>query len=290
MGDPSLIVALRHLVFNQRAIQTFKPHASGFVEYYDAETPGLAAAFFASLRLREAPGPYGIGTATYELKNAPQQGDLVIQVWYPVPDLKGTPTGITSRPDLLQSAYASFTGLPAPVFDNLRLVKTHAILNAPMPPDRSQFPIVLFSHGPLIANRSQSVFQMEALASRGFIAVAIDHAGYASTTIFPDGHAVLPDPHASWSVFADAQSTAMLNTRVADVRFVIDRLEALNEDDPGHVLTGRLDIARLGCVGASFGGSVVVQALLDEPRIKPAPRRTGNRTSWTTRSPSSAGR
>jgi hypothetical protein len=53
----------------------------------------------------------------------------------------------------------SFTGLPAPVFDYLRPVKTHAILNAPMTPVRRQFPIVRFSHGPLSGNRSQSVFQ-----------------------------------------------------------------------------------------------------------------------------------
>ena len=139
-------------------------------------------------------GPYGIGTTTYELKGAPQQRDLVVQAWYPTAQgLSGTPVGITSRPDLLQTAYASFTGLPRPLFDNLRLIRTHALADAPMARDRRQFPVVLFSHGPLSANRSQSIFQMEALASRGFIVFAIDHTGYASTTIFPDGHEVGPD-------------------------------------------------------------------------------------------------
>ena len=130
------------------------------------------------------------------------------------------------------------------------------------------FPVVLFSHGPLSANRSQSVFQMEALASRGFVVVAIDHTGYASTTIFPDGHAVPPAPEATWPVFVDPRSSAMLDTWVADVRFVIDRLEMLNADDSTGLLTGRLDLSRIGYIGASFGGSVVVQALLDEPRIQ----------------------
>ena len=59
--------------------------------------------------------------------------------------------------------------------------------------DRRQFPIVLFSHGPPSANRSQSIFQMEGLASQGFVVFAIDHTGYASTTIFPDGREVGPD-------------------------------------------------------------------------------------------------
>ena len=214
-------------------------------------------------------GPYGIGTAEYELKHGPRGRDLVIQAWYPTAaGGRGEPVGITSRPELLQAAYASFTGLPKPLFDNIRFVKTHTILNAAVAPGQPRYPVILFSHGPLSANRSQSVFQMEALASRGFVVVAIDHTGYASTTIFPDGHSAPPSPDATWPVFVDARSTDMLNTWVADVRFVIDRLTALDADDPDGLLTGRLDLSRIGYVGASFGGSVVVQALLDEPRIK----------------------
>jgi predicted dienelactone hydrolase len=217
-------------------------------------------------------GPYAVGTAEYELKRPHQAAtnrDLVLQAWYPIaPGSKGSRAAITSRPDLLEGAFASFTGLPRLVFDNLRLVETHAIAGAPLTGAIQRLPIVLFSHGPLGANRSQSIFQMEALASRGFLVVAIDHTGYASTTIFPDGHAVPPSPDAVWPVFVDERSTAMLHTWVADVRFVIDQLEALNASDPNGLLTGRLDLSRIGYLGASFGGSVVVQALLDEPRIK----------------------
>jgi predicted dienelactone hydrolase len=127
---------------------------------------------------------------------------------------------------------------------------------------------VLFSHGPIGANRVQSVFLMEALASHGFIAIAIDHTGYASATVFPDGHAVGPSSDAVWPVFVDARSTAMLHTWVRDAKAVLDRLEALNRSDPAGILTRRLDLNRVGYIGASFGGSVVVQALLDDPRIK----------------------
>jgi predicted dienelactone hydrolase len=230
---------------------------------------GALPMFFPVFTYQAPSGPYGIGTAEYELKNTAGSRDLVIQAWYPIGrDAKGTPAGITSRPGLLAAAYASFTGLPKPLFDNLRLIKTHAIPNVPVARDRARFPVVLFSHGPLSANRSQSVFQMEALASRGFIVIAIDHTGYASTTIFPDGHVVPPDANAAWPVFVDAKSTAMLQTWAADVRFVIDRLEAFNEPGATGVLPGRMDLSRIGYVGASFGGSVVVQTLLDEPRIK----------------------
>src|ERR1700730_3327580 len=42
MAAPASIAAVKHLIFNQRAIQTLKPHGTGFVEYYDVKTPGLA--------------------------------------------------------------------------------------------------------------------------------------------------------------------------------------------------------------------------------------------------------
>ena len=191
-----------------------------------------------------------------------------MQAWYPIaPRATGATTGITTHPALLETAYASFTGLPRPLFDNLRLIRTHAVLEAPVARGR-RFPVVLFSHGPLGANRSQSIFQLEALASAGFVAIAIDHTGYASTTIFPDGHAVPAGPDAAWPVFVDERSTAMLTVWVKDVRFVLDQLEALNARDARDILTDHLDLTRVGYAGASFGGSVVVQALLDEPRIK----------------------
>lgn len=214
-------------------------------------------------------GPYGVGTAVYEVPSRQSGRTLVVQAWYPAdPRAGGRPTGLTPRVDLLEATYASFTGLPRVLFDNLRLVKTHAVSGAPLPSDRRARPVILFSHGPLGANRVQSVFLMEALASHGYITFAIDHTGYSSSTIFPDGHAVGPTADAVWPVFVDDKSTRMLNTWVGDVKAVLDRLERLNRDDPSGLLAGRLDLSRVGYVGASFGGSVVVQALLDEPRIK----------------------
>jgi predicted dienelactone hydrolase len=214
-------------------------------------------------------GPYGIGTAVYAFASGSRHRPLVVQAWYPAAaGATGRRAGITTHPALLQRALAGFTGVPAPLFDNLRLVRTHAIEEVEPASDRQRFPVVLFSHGPIGANRSQSIFQMEALASAGFVVVAIDHAGYASTAIFPDGRAVLPGPDAAWPVFVDARSTTMLKTWVSDVSFVLDRLAEVNERDPAGILSGRLDLARVGYVGASFGGSAVVQALLDEPRLK----------------------
>lgn len=226
-------------------------------------------ALFPVFQYERPRGKYAVGTASYELKDGNRNRALVVQLWYPAVDgAQGRRAGISPRPEVLADAYAGFTGLPRFVFDSLRLVKTHATEDAPLSRARGRFPVVLFSHGPGSGNRSQSIFQMEELASHGFVVAAIDHTGYASTTIFPDGHAVPVNPGFSWPVFVDARSTEMLRAWVKDARFVLDELERLDAHDARGLLSGRLDLAQIGYLGASFGGSVVVQALIDDPRIK----------------------
>jgi hypothetical protein len=227
----------------------------------------LLPSVFPVFRFDEPGGKYGIGTAVYEVKDTARKRDLAFQVWYPTaPGAPGERASITTRPEAMKDAYAKVSGLPAALFDHLRLIRTHAVLRAHLAGEGKHFPVVLFSHGPIAANRSQSIFQMEALASHGFVVVAIDHTGASSVSIFPDGRTVPVDPRVKWPVFADSASGALVETWVGDVRVVLDRLEVLNASDP--LLRGRLALDRVGYLGASFGGSVVVEALLDEPRIK----------------------
>ena len=214
-------------------------------------------------------GKFGVGTTVYEVHDSARTRDLAIQVWYPtVLGARGPIAAITTRPELLKDAYGRASGLPGALFDNLRLIRTHAVMNAPLPSGKDRYPVVLFSHGPIAANRSQSIFQMEALASHGFVVVAIDHVGASSVTVFPDGRTTPVDPRVKWPVFVDDDSRALVEHWVRDVHAVIDRLEALDSGNSSDMLAGRLALDRIGYVGASFGGSVVVQALLEEPRLK----------------------
>ncbi|MBX6748962.1 MAG: carboxylic ester hydrolase, partial [Micromonosporaceae bacterium] len=53
-----------------------------------------------------------------------------------------------------------------------------------------------------------------------------------------------------------------------DVSFVLDRLADVNRSDPQGLLTGRLDLARVGLFGQSLGGNVGGTACLREPRLR----------------------
>src|SRR5262245_4385986 len=76
-------------------------------------------------------GPYGIGTTTYALPGADH--DLAVQLWYPTAARAAGPRArVTARPDRLAAAYAQLTGLPAPLFDHLRLIETDAVESSPL--------------------------------------------------------------------------------------------------------------------------------------------------------------
>jgi predicted dienelactone hydrolase len=57
---------------------------------------------------------------------------------------------------------------------------------------------------------------------------------------------------------------------VSDMSFVIDRLSQLNAADPAGKLTGRIDMARVGAFGHSFGGAQAAQFCHDDARCKAA--------------------
>jgi predicted dienelactone hydrolase len=94
-------------------------------------------------------------------------------------------------------------------------------------------------------------------------------------TAFPDGRVI----RSRLSDFLDVSSDETLErsrliaedeltTRALDVHFVIDELARLDAHDPAGLLTGRLDLSRIGILGHSFGGAVAAQACFIDPRLQ----------------------
>src|SRR5258708_24262581 len=60
----------------------------------------------------------------------------------------------------------------------------------------------------------------------------------------------------------------VLTAWIADIGFVLDRLEGLNTSDPSGKFKARLDMTRVGMFGHSFGGATALQFCHDDPRCK----------------------
>ncbi|NOT41837.1 MAG: hypothetical protein HOP13_15250 [Alphaproteobacteria bacterium] len=104
-------------------------------------------------------------------------------------------------------------------------------------------PVVIFSHG-LGGNRDGAAYLLNHLAENGYVAVAVQHPGSDTKTVFPGGRV-------NDAGLFSAISPAVAADRFNDIPFAIDELASMNANDAR--LKGRLDMTKLGMSGHSYG-------------------------------------
>ncbi|WP_369144493.1 alpha/beta hydrolase family protein [Streptomyces sp. R44] len=217
----------------------------------------------AALRLPAPTGPHPVGLRTFHLTDPgrddpwqPGPRELMISVLYPARTVRGCPRVPQLTPDeadaFSELAPYMHPGLPAAGVD-WGAVLTHGHRDAPPLPGRR--PVLLYTPGGG-DSRTLSTTLAEDLASHGRVVVLVDHPGDASQVELPSGvrRTVLmgpPDP---------ATVRTMIDTRVADLRFLLDRLGDLP-------LAPVMDLRRIGVYGHSAGGTAAVHALASDDRI-----------------------
>src|SRR5262249_28242595 len=150
--------------------------------------------------------------------NGRQPRSLVIQLWYP--RTSGQGQAARYMPPKIASYTAASSGLPASAFSRLELA---SISNAAPLPRAGGWPVVLFSTGYGL-ERQLSPGSARALASHGYVVVAIDPPHDANIVAFPDGHTV---SIGNVGQAPDAIAKAY-TVRVADTRYVLDTLARLD--------------------------------------------------------------
>ncbi len=121
-----------------------------------------------------------------------------------------------------------------------------------LPDSTTSSPVVLFSHG-LGGSREGNVFTANHWSARGYVCVFLQHPG-SDTSVWKDTPLLQ-----RMTAMKKAASGKNYLLRVRDVPAVIDQLERWNAA-ADHPLAGRLDLARLGMSGHSFG-AVTTQAV-----------------------------
>ena len=251
--------------------------SNDMLSYVDAETTNYSKRFYRTptnhlVAIAPKPaGPYAVGTSSRLVTDPsrtnrygiPTNSSFMVQFWYPAE----APAGVLPAPYIdrrIAGTWATAAaGFGADVNSALyQSAVSRALPDVPVSSGQEAFPVVIFSHG-YQAVRTMETDVMETLASQGFIAVAMDHSD-AWASVFPDGRIVrgnapdLPIPLALTAEF--------LQGRTRDIRFVLDELARLNQQDT--LLRGRLDLGQIGIFGHSFGGAVTADACAADNRIR----------------------
>jgi predicted dienelactone hydrolase len=226
-------------------------------------------------------GPFSVGTTTFELTD-PTRAELyaesdslrrlMIQTWYPAdpgPDDKPAPW--MESAELFAPALADFISMPSWFLDHLAYAKTNSYKDAPPNSTGGPYPLIVFSHG-WRGFREQNTFQMQELASHGYVVVSIQHTYGAILTVFPDGTIAPNNPSALPGGVPedeyDAAARKLVNQWAQDIGYTLDTFAKLNENDPSGLFTSLLDLERVGLMGHSTGGGAVVQFCATDPRCK----------------------
>ena len=193
---------------------------------------------------------------------------IMVQLWYPAQKTKKAEmTPYLDKIDLRSQTMAKAGKFPPQLIKHLELTKTNSHLNLKAEPEAAPLPIIIISHG-ITGMRHIHTSLAEKLSNNGYLVIALDHSYDANLTIFPDGS--VADYRSDITGFPDSVSIRkkQLQTRAADVQFVINQLIKIQSGKIKHQLNGYLDLNRIGVAGHSYGGGTSIMVSYLDPRVK----------------------
>ena len=226
-------------------------------------------------------GPYPVGTLSFMLvdearreiysDDPTQPRSLMVQVWYPAQTAGNQFAPWIDHPDIFGPVMAEYLELPRYFLNHVRYAQSHAYTDAPPLEGNAPLPVLLFSHG-WNGFRAQNTYQMEELASYGYVVVAPEHTYGSIVTVFPDGQVALNNPEALPfdANLPDAEFRPIANRLLkqwsGDLSFILDALGSFKLDGTLGSLSTRLNLEQVGVLGHSTGGGAIVEFCARDPR------------------------
>jgi dienelactone hydrolase len=216
----------------------------------------------------ERAGRYGIGHTTVVVADPSRNLDgssaasggpgryLYLDIWYPTTVMTTDHIRYTWNNPLYNqnTGGAVYPGLPdLPALTALGSLSFNPVSNnAPLA--KSEFPLLVASHGNLVSSAKNMPDTLETLASHGYVVASIEHTGnndawYQANFIkrYIPALQIGPNPRLG--------TTDLIAQRSKDVRFVIDAMLKGTIDLPtGKAFSKRIDADKIGVLGYSLGG------------------------------------
>jgi hypothetical protein len=190
-----------------------------------------------------------------------QARPVVLSAWYPAEAPNGRPLRYHPDPAALGADFAAGTPLPGFAFRNLTAARTHSTSEPRFSIREGRSPLVVVSHE-VGASRMEGTALFERLASRGYVVISVDHAGSAAGAREPEGV-----PLVSGVELDAGDQTAQ---RVADLRFVLDRINRLPMGGPIDTLNRHIRLDRTAVIGRGIGASAAAEMAVLDARVTAA--------------------
>ena len=231
------------------------------------------------LTLPAPTGPSAVGRVEYAWTDqaridplAPRAGtkrSLVVWAWYPAVRVPGARPAPYLPPRWANVSDQQRGTIGQQLFQSADSIRTNSSTQAALAPGAARYPVLIFEPG-FGTIPTQYTTLLEDLASHGYIIFAITPTYSADAVVFPDGRMVEASPAGSLpesNTGLQAASTRLVMVWARDVIFVMNQLQRMNASR-GQLFSGRLDLARLGVFGHSFGGATAAQVCRMDARCK----------------------
>ncbi len=223
----------------------------------------LKVILFPRFNLPDVQGNYAIGEVNLQLEDKSrdeiytQDPDdhrrVMVTVWYPEDKLEGDKEEVRPYPKEVAQAINSVLGIPKFLFAHIKEIPTHIQVEGVPAELEDASPLILYSPGNN-STRFQNMAVVEALVSRGYTVVGVDHPYTSSDFMFLDG--TVAKRNLSLDSEGDAVYEEEVKIRTEDLQFVLDSLQSdatiLNEK-----VRQNIDFNRIGALGHSYGGATI---------------------------------
>ena len=216
-------------------------------------------------------GRFAVGRTLFDWSDDATKREVLVWLWYP------SAPGNAPIDSYVPAQIRAVAGTPrnASLFGlltrDLAKVHCHSHRDAAVAPQQRAYPVVILRGGASAEVLKYSTLA-EDLASHGYVVAGIDAPYRTGVVVFPDGRVIRRTPANNPELVAGAElerlAAKLMAAWLGDIAFTLDRLARLNAADPSGRFTGRLDLARVGAFGHSFGGAQAAQFCHDDARCK----------------------